>query len=81
VLSEVYELKAGGGARGFYVDGDRLIAHALTPGYETYRGLGWSGVIDYRLGEKPSRRSNSGAAGARPAVSSEPISSVRSRYG
>jgi hypothetical protein len=47
VLSEVYELKTAGGARGFYVDGDRLIAHALTPGYETYRGLGWSGVIEY----------------------------------
>lgn len=26
-------------------DGKRVIAHHLTPGYETYRGLGWRGVI------------------------------------
>jgi hypothetical protein len=49
VLSETYELKACDQARGFYVAGDRLVAHALTPGYETYQGLGWSGVIEYRL--------------------------------
>jgi hypothetical protein len=24
----------------------RLIAFHLTPGYETYRGLGWYGVIE-----------------------------------
>lgn len=50
VLTETYELKAEGRPRGFYVDGNRLVAHALTPGYETYEGLGWSGVIEYRLG-------------------------------
>jgi hypothetical protein len=32
-------------ARGFARQGDRLVAYALTPGYETYRGLGWYGVI------------------------------------
>ena len=32
--------------RGFYIDGNRLIAYARTPGYETYEGLGWYGVID-----------------------------------
>ena len=51
VLCETYDLKAGGKARGFYVDRARLVAHALTPGYETYQGLGWSGVIEYRLAE------------------------------
>ncbi|HBP67019.1 MAG TPA: hypothetical protein DD717_02045, partial [Alcanivorax sp.] len=35
--------------RGYYVDGDRLVAFALTPGYETYRGLGWYGVIECDL--------------------------------
>ncbi|NIJ06659.1 hypothetical protein FHS31_000241 [Sphingomonas vulcanisoli] len=35
--------------RGYYVSGDRLIAYALTPGYETYRGLGWYGCIDAPL--------------------------------
>ena len=28
---------------------DRLVAFALTPGYETYRGLGWYGVIECDL--------------------------------
>ena len=49
VLTETYDLNARGTARGYYVERDRLVAHALTPGYETYRGLGWSGVIEYRL--------------------------------
>jgi hypothetical protein len=49
VLTETYALNAKGVARGFYVEPGRLVAHALTPGYETYRGLGWSGVIEYRM--------------------------------
>ncbi|CAN7252456.1 cache domain-containing protein [Phenylobacterium sp. LjRoot219] len=48
-LNETYALKAEGRARGFYVEDDRLVAYALTPGYETYEGLGWLGVIEYRL--------------------------------
>jgi hypothetical protein len=51
VLSETFALETDGRPRGFYVAGDRLVAHALTPGYETYVGLGWSGVIEYRLAE------------------------------
>ena len=56
VLSEVYPLQSTGLARGFYVEGDHLVAYALTPGYETYRGLGWSGVIEFRLGHAAVRR-------------------------
>ena len=26
-------------------DADTLVAYALTPGYETYEGMGWYGVI------------------------------------
>ena len=51
VLTETYDLDACDPARGFYVQGDRLVAYALTPGYETYQGLGWLGVIEYRLGQ------------------------------
>jgi hypothetical protein len=61
VLAETYELKAEGRARGFYVEGGRLVAHALTPGYETYRGLGWSGVIEYRLGRVEARAHPAGS--------------------
>jgi hypothetical protein len=48
MLTETYALNAKGASRGFYVEPGRLVAHALTPGYETYRGLGWSGVIEHR---------------------------------
>ncbi|CAN7615626.1 cache domain-containing protein [Phenylobacterium sp. LjRoot225] len=51
VLAETYALKSEGRPRGFYVEDGRLVAYALTPGYETYAGLGWRGVIEYRLGE------------------------------
>lgn len=35
--------------RGYYVSGDKLIAYAHTPGYETYKGLGWYGVLETSL--------------------------------
>jgi hypothetical protein len=54
VLTETYDLKSDACPRGFYVEGSRLVAHALTPGYETYQGLGWRGVIEYRLGDTAS---------------------------
>jgi hypothetical protein len=48
LLSEIYELNPTQ-ACGYYRVGDHLVAYALTPGYETYRGLGWYGVIEARL--------------------------------
>ncbi|WP_269148928.1 methyl-accepting chemotaxis protein [Bordetella ansorpii] len=39
-------LNTDGQARGFYPASDRLVGYALTPGYETYPGLGWYGVIE-----------------------------------
>lgn len=46
VLTETYPLQADGRDRGSYVDRDgNTIGFSLTPGYETYRGLGWYGVI------------------------------------
>jgi hypothetical protein len=46
VLSETFSLHVDDPARGAYLleDGS-LVAYALTPGYETYDGLGWRGVI------------------------------------
>ncbi|KQP00280.1 methyl-accepting chemotaxis protein [Methylobacterium sp. Leaf91] len=46
-LGETYPLRAGSLSHGHYVD-ERgcLIAFHLTPGYETYEGLGWRGVIE-----------------------------------
>ena len=45
---EVYPLRAADRA-GWYEQGDRLVSYALTPGYETYAGLGWYGCIDSPL--------------------------------
>jgi len=46
VLSEVFPFQRGQGERGFYLDEEgSLIGYGRTPGYETYDGLGWYGVI------------------------------------
>ncbi|HEX7821186.1 MAG TPA: methyl-accepting chemotaxis protein [Sphingobium sp.] len=34
---------------GYYQRGNKLISYALTPGYETYKGLGWYGCIESKL--------------------------------
>lgn len=45
VLSEVVPLRTDGQEAGYYTDGPMTVGFARTPGYETYRGLGWSGVL------------------------------------
>ena len=47
VLTEIVALQTGAKNVGYYFD-DRTgnqIGFALTPGYETYKGMGWFGVI------------------------------------
>ncbi|RYE60822.1 MAG: chemotaxis protein [Oxalobacteraceae bacterium] len=45
-----FRLQTGGKSHGYYSlpDGSTVAFHA-TPGYETYKGLGWYGVIIRRL--------------------------------
>lgn len=46
VLTEIFDLKIEDPKIGSYLLEDKsLVAYALTPGYETYQGLGWRGVI------------------------------------
>jgi hypothetical protein len=46
ILSEHFPLQTGGKSSGFYRHADgTTVSFAATPGYETYRGLGWYGVI------------------------------------
>jgi hypothetical protein len=46
LLTERIDLPRGGGGAGFHRDAaGRTVAYHRTPGYETYRGLGWSGVL------------------------------------
>ena len=49
MLTEHFDLKRGVQTRGHYMESDRLIAFAQTPGYETYKGLGWYGCIEHIL--------------------------------
>ena len=51
ICSEVYPLRRNGLESGYYSDGNRLVAFAETPGYETYRGLGWLGCIESQMSE------------------------------
>jgi hypothetical protein len=45
-LHEVFPLETGGRNMGSYTDVQgNLVGFALTPGYETYKGLGWYGVL------------------------------------
>jgi hypothetical protein len=48
VLRDQFHIRIEERERGFVEEGDRLVAYALTPGYETYPGLGWYGVIESR---------------------------------
>lgn len=57
MLMATYPLKLGDEPRGYYFEAAReqtsqsqkLIAFAQTPGYETYQGLGWLGVIEHTM--------------------------------
>ncbi|MGZ3315641.1 MAG: chemotaxis protein, partial [Caulobacteraceae bacterium] len=48
VLTEVVTLDVSGGAMNSYTAQDLTVGYALTPGYETYRGLGWYGCVMQR---------------------------------
>lgn len=50
ILTERIDLSAKSGSdRGVFQRSDRtMVGYALTPGYETYAGLGWYGVIEQR---------------------------------
>jgi len=51
VLQETFPLATSGKTSGYYIDrSETLVGYALTPGYETYKGLGWYGVITQPLG-------------------------------
>ncbi len=49
VLQEVFPLRPQGASGTHGGQRDGIVAYHLTPGYETYRGLGWYGVIEQRV--------------------------------
>jgi hypothetical protein len=53
LLSEYITLRQDGEAQGAYRnDRGEMVGYALTPGYETYRGMGWFGAIIQKPPEK-----------------------------
>lgn len=55
-LQERFPLRLGNGTDGFYTEPDgTVVGYALTPGYETYRGMGWYGVVVQRPTGEASR--------------------------
>jgi len=50
VLDEQFDLRAKDRRMGFYDDERQCVGFALTPGYETYKGLGWYGVVQQAFG-------------------------------
>jgi len=49
ICTEYYPLETERRDSGYYIRDGKLIAFALTPGYETYRGLGWLGCIETQM--------------------------------
>ncbi|PXW23095.1 methyl-accepting chemotaxis protein [Paraburkholderia caballeronis] len=50
ILAERFHLQANGKRSGYYAaPNGTVVSFAVTPGYETYRGLGWYGVVVQRL--------------------------------
>lgn len=47
-IGSAFPLRVSDQRQGYYTQGDVTTGYALTPGYETYRGLGWYGVIEQR---------------------------------
>ncbi|MHB1138826.1 MAG: cache domain-containing protein [Microthrixaceae bacterium] len=49
ILTEHFDLDTGGRESGYYTrDRGEVVGFSVTPGYETYRGLGWYGVMVQR---------------------------------
>ena len=63
LLRETYPLQDGGKTRGYYIRDGKLVAYARTPGYETYKGLGWYGVIEWCMAESGPVALRSGGRG------------------
>jgi hypothetical protein len=61
ILRETYSLRTSGQTIGSYANGEgAVVGFALTPGYETYRGLGWYGLVEQR---RPAQQAGSAALG------------------
>jgi hypothetical protein len=65
VLTEIVQLDVSAGPMGCYTDKGQTIGYALTPGYETYAGMGWYGCVQ-QLGEPAAAGQIAESAAERP---------------
>ncbi len=49
VLEETFKLDTTQGEMGSYAGEETTVGYALTPGYETYKGMGWYGCITQKI--------------------------------
>jgi len=56
VLVETFPLKLNAPRGNYATDAGTLVGYALTPGYETYKGLGWYGAIAQQPASAQERR-------------------------
>jgi len=52
ICTDIYPLVTDKRASGYYQRDSKIVAFAETPGYETYRGLGWLGCIEAQVMEE-----------------------------
>jgi hypothetical protein len=64
VLTDTVQLNVSGGPMSSYTQDGLTTGYALTPGYETYKGLGWYGCVLQRQDEAPPAAARPGAARA-----------------
>jgi hypothetical protein len=63
VLSEEFALQTDGQNHGTHMSAEGLLTgFALTPGYETYRGLGWYGIVQQRIEQRKAKGRPNGLA-------------------
>ena len=64
VLTEEFALHTDGQNQGTHMSPEGLLTgFALTPGYETYRGLGWYGIVQQKLEARKPKAPNGKPAG------------------
>ena len=52
ICTDIYPLMPDKRDSGYYQRDGKLVAFAVTPGYETYRGLGWLGCIESEMSKE-----------------------------
>ena len=76
LLQEHYPLQTGGQEMANYADKNgHVVGFAVTPGYETYRGLGWYGVVEQKL--RSASRPVATAPGNTPSFRATPTDPAR----